>query len=100
MLLQRILVGQDSVQRAERFLVVARHDTMTTAAAELGITLSLLTAQMKRLGKDAGGPLTTRAFRGRPLTLTNLGRDVRAELTRVFGVDGPDVSEVEGRGPR
>lgn len=38
----RILVGQDAVQRAERFLIVARHDTMTAAARELGVTLSIL----------------------------------------------------------
>lgn len=37
-LLRRILVGQDATQRAERFLIVARHDTMTAAAAKLGVT--------------------------------------------------------------
>lgn len=99
-LLSRILVGQDSVQRAERFLVVARHDTMTTAAKELGAALSLLTAQMKRLGADAGGPLITRAFRGRPLALTNLGQEVRAELIRALGVDVTDISEDAGPAPR
>ena len=55
-LLRRILVGQDATQRAERFLLVARHDTMTAAAREIGVTLSILATQMKRLGADAGGP--------------------------------------------
>ena len=84
-LVRRILVGQDSAQRAERFLVVARHDTMTAAAREIGVTLSILATQMKRLGADAGGPLITRAMRGQPLTLTELGVDVRRKLARVFG---------------
>lgn len=99
-LLRRILLGQDSVQRAERFLVVARHDTMTTAAKEIGAAPSLLTAQMKRLGADAGGPLITRAFRGRPLSLTSLGLEVRAELSHALGVEVTDISEAAGPAPR
>lgn len=83
-LLRRILVGQDSLQRAERFLVVARHDTMTAAAREIGVTLSILATQMKRLGADAGGPLITRAMRAQPLTLTDLGAEVRRELKQAF----------------
>lgn len=90
-LLRRILVGQDAAQRAERFLIVAGHDTMTAAAAELGVTLSILASQMKRIGADAGGPLVTRAVRGQPLTLTDLGVEVHRELNRVFA-----VSEAEG----
>lgn len=87
-LLRRILMGQDAVQRAERFLLVARHDTMTTAAHELGVTLSILGTQMKRLGVDAGGPLITRAQRGQPLELTALGVEIRDELVQVFEVSG------------
>lgn len=87
-LLRRILVGQDATQRAERFLLVARHDTMTAAAREIGVTLSILATQMKRLGADAGGPLITRAQRGQPLELTALGVEVRDELARVFEVSG------------
>ncbi|MFE1646201.1 LysR family transcriptional regulator [Microbacterium sp. P01] len=83
-LLRRILVGQDSLQRAERFLVVARHDTITAAAREIGVTLSILASQMKRLGADAGGPLITRAMRAQPLTLTKLGAEVRRELKQAF----------------
>ena len=78
------------MQRAERFLIVARHDTMTTAARELGVTLSILASQMKRLGADAGGPLITRAVRGQPLALTELGVEVQRELTRVFAVSGAE----------
>lgn len=90
-LLRRILVGQDAAQRANRFLVVAGHDTMTAAAAELGVTLSILASQMKRIGADAGGPLITRAVRGQPLALTELGVEVRRELLQAFA-----VSEAEG----
>lgn len=89
-LLRRILVGQDATQRAERFLIVARHDTMTAAAAELGVTLSILANQMRRIGVDAGGPLIQRAFRGQPLALTELGNEVSRELTRAF-----ELSEAE-----
>ena len=85
-LLRRILVGQDATQRAERFLIVARHDTMTAAAAELGVTLSILANQMRRIGVDAGGPLIQRALRGQPLTLTELGVEVHNELSRAFGL--------------
>ncbi|WP_298741167.1 TniQ family protein [uncultured Microbacterium sp.] len=91
-LLRRILVGQDATQRAERFLIVARHDTMTAAATELGVTLSILANQMRRIGVDAGGPLIQRAFRGQPLALTALGADVHHELSRAF-----ELSEAEGR---
>ena len=91
-LLRRILVSQDAAQRAERFLIVARHDTMTAAAAELGVTLSILANQMRRIGTDAGGPLIQRAFRGQPLALTELGVEVRHALSRAFEIS-------EGGGP-
>lgn len=89
-LLRRILVGQDAPQRAERFLIVARHDTMTAAAHEIGVTLSILANQMKRIGSDSGGALITRAQRGQPLTLTELGVEVRRELAAAFGVSGAE----------
>lgn len=91
-LLRRILVGQDAMQRAERFLIVARHDTMTAAAIELGVTLSILANQIRRIGVDAGGPLIQRAFRGQSLALTELGVEVRRELSRAL-----EVSAVEDR---
>lgn len=58
---------------------------MTVAAREIGVTLSILATQMKRLGADAGGPLITRAMRGQPLALTELGAAARRELERVLG---------------
>lgn len=57
---------------------------MTAAATELGVTLSILANQMRRIGVDAGGPLIQRAFRGQPLALTALGSDVRRELSLAF----------------
>jgi len=89
-LLRRILLGQDATQRAERFLIVTRHATMTAAATELGVTLSILANQIRRIGVDAGGPLIERAFRGQPLALTKLGAEVSRELKRAF-----EVSEAE-----
>ena len=90
LLLRRILVGQDAAQRAERFLIVVRHETMTAAAHEIGVTLSILASQMKRIGIDAGGPLLTRAQRGLPLELTALGAEVRRELVRAFDLSGAE----------
>ncbi|CDJ99375.1 conserved hypothetical protein [Microbacterium sp. C448] len=97
-LLRTILVGQDATQRAERFLIVARHDTMTAAAREIGVTLSILANQMKRIGSDAGGALITRAQRGQPLTLTELGVEVRRELAEAFGVSGAEGRELLAEG--
>ena len=96
--MRRILVGQDATQRAERFLIVARHDTMTAAAHEIGVTLSILASQMKRIGADAGGSLITRAQRGQPLTLTELGAEVRRELAAAFGVSGAEGRELPTEG--
>ena len=71
---------------------------MTAAAHEIGVTLSILANQMKRIGSDAGGALITRAQRGQPLTLTELGVEVRRELAAAFGVSGAEGRELPAEG--
>lgn len=93
-ILRRILVGQNATMRAERFLIVARHDTIGAAANAMGVSAGVLSIQMRRIGADAGGPLITHAQRGLPLTLTDLGAEVRRELMDAF-----DLSEAEDPAP-
>lgn len=93
-ILRRILVGQNATMRAERFLIVASHDTIGAAANAIGVSAGVLSIQMRRIGADAGGPLITHAQRGLPLTLTDLGAEVRRELMDAF-----DLSEAEDPAP-
>lgn len=93
-ILRRVLVGQNATMRAERFLIVARHDTIGAAANAMGVSAGVLAIQMRRIGADAGGPLITHAQRGLPLTLTDLGAEVRRELMNAF-----DLSEAEDPAP-
>lgn len=81
-LLRRALVGQGSLQRAQRFLFACDHPTLTAAARALEISPTALTTQMKLLGTAAGGDLFVSAQRGQPMQLTNLARRLRRELLR------------------
>lgn len=79
-LLQAVLRGQASVQRAERFLIVVEHSSIAAAARHLGITQSVLGAQMNRLSDDAGGALMKLAAGSRPHATTALGRRLARAL--------------------
>ncbi|MFF2406110.1 LysR family transcriptional regulator [Streptomyces sp. NPDC058092] len=46
------------------------------AASGLGLNTFTLVAQINRIERELGGPLLVRAERGRPMTLTPLGRRV------------------------
>ena len=94
-LMAKVLAGQASVQRAERFLTVARHPSLGSAAAELGVNAPTLSSQCKRLSTDAGGVLIERAQRGQPLQLTKLGRQLAAELETVFRGPGRLLSSAD-----
>lgn len=65
-----------ALRRLRVFIQVVRHPTLTEACHTHGIHPSTLTAQLKRLETDLGGPLLIRAGRGRRLELTDLGREV------------------------
>lgn len=87
-LLIAALTGTGAAQRAQRFIVIARHPTLISAAQELGVTGPILSAQMSLLSAAVGGPLLRRAGRGRPQALTPLGECLVRELTRVLA-DSP-----------
>lgn len=96
-LLRRTLIGRNPIERARRFLIAARHNSIRTAAAEIGTTQSTLSKQLARLSRDAGGGLLIAGARGRPMTLTPLGVRLARELERVLP-DG-NVSLEPGRKP-
>lgn len=83
-LLRRTLIGRHTIERARRFLIAARHNSIRAAAAEIGATQSTLSKQLARLSRDAGGPLLTPGARGRPMTLTPLGARLARELQRIL----------------
>lgn len=64
------------------FWAVARAGSMTAAAAELRVSHSTLSAQVKALEKGLGHPLFVR--RGRGLVLTPFGREVKAYADDIF----------------
>lgn len=86
-LLRRTLIGRNSVERARRLLVVAGQPSLQDAAARIGTSPSSLSAQLTRLGADAGGPLFIAAARGRPAQLTPLGKQFVAELRMAISTD-------------
>ncbi|MFH8252893.1 TniQ family protein [Microbacterium sp. B2969] len=83
-LLRRTVNGRYPIERARRFLIAARHNSIRAAATEIGTTQSTLSKQLARLSRDAGGPLLTAGARGRPMTLTPLGARLTRELQRVL----------------
>ncbi|MER7513970.1 LysR family transcriptional regulator [Streptomyces lavendulae] len=64
------------IRRLRVFIQVVRYPTLTEACQTHGINPAPLTAQLKRLEDDLGGPLLIRAGRGRHLELTALGQEV------------------------
>lgn len=83
LLLQKTLIGQDALERARRFLVVAEQPTLSSAAQALEVTASVVIHQLTLLERAVGGALLLRAHRGRPQKLTPLGRKLRRELIRL-----------------
>ncbi|MEV8135410.1 TniQ family protein [Microbacterium aurantiacum] len=79
-LLQKVMTGRHAVTRARRFLLIAQAATVAEVAADLGVSPTSMGAQLKRLANLAGGPLVNQAERGRPLTLTPLGKRLAKEL--------------------
>jgi DNA-binding transcriptional LysR family regulator len=65
------------------FLGVCEWGTFSRAAEECGVTQPALTAAIKKLEDDVGGPLLHRE--GKRLTLSELGRMVKPHLEQVLG---------------
>jgi hypothetical protein len=81
-LLRKILIGQDALERARRFLVVAEQPNLSSAAEALEVAASVVVHQVTLLERAVGGALLVRAHHGRPQKLTLLGRKLRRELIR------------------
>ena len=64
------------VERPCRFAAASSYPSLGAAASGLGLNTFTLVAQINRIERELGGPLLVRAERGRPMTLTPLGRKV------------------------
>jgi hypothetical protein len=83
-LLRPALTSPQARQWLTRFAAVARYPTLRDAADGLGMNHATLYSQVRRLTRDLGGPLLTRAYRDHPMRLTALGAavvDAIAELS-------------------
>ncbi|MCH9733545.1 MAG: TniQ family protein [Actinomycetia bacterium] len=75
-LLKTALRVNGGEKRLARFAAASRYPSVTAAAAELGLSQSVLHTQINRLEADLGGLLLTRAERNHPMVLTALGTRV------------------------
>jgi LysR family transcriptional activator of nhaA len=78
------------------FWAVAKEGNLTRAAAQLHVSQSALSAQIKELERELGQPLFLRT--GRTLTLTEAGRIALAHAERIFAT-GHELVEVLRAGP-
>ncbi|WP_256097942.1 LysR family transcriptional regulator [Streptomyces sp. MnatMP-M17] len=74
--LRPALSGQGASERLRRFAAAAAFPSLGAAASGLGLNAFTLVAQINRIERELGGPLLVRAERGRPMTLTPLGKRV------------------------
>ncbi|MEU2431402.1 TniQ family protein [Streptomyces sp. NPDC007861] len=74
--LRPALSGQGASERLRRFAAASAFSSLGAAASGLGLNTFTLVAQINRIERELGGPLLVRAERGRPMTLTPLGRRV------------------------
>ncbi|MGI5512974.1 LysR family transcriptional regulator [Streptomyces sp. CA-106131] len=75
-ILRPALGGQGAGERLSRFAAASAYPSVGAAASGLGLNTFTLVAQINRIERELGGPLLVRAQRGRPMTLTSLGRKV------------------------
>ncbi len=79
------------------FWVIAREGSITKAAAELHVTHSTLSVQLRSIEDFLGGKLFDR--RGRSLSLTPFGSDVAAFANEIFRTGNELVEMARGRSP-
>lgn len=79
-LIKPALQSAGGLQRLRRFAQLTAFRTVTGAAAELNTSEAVLSVQIGRLEREIGGQLLIRAQRGRPMELTDLGRQVVADM--------------------
>jgi hypothetical protein len=75
-ILRPALSGQGASERLNRFAAASAFPSLGAAASGLGLNTFTLVAQINRIERELGGPLLVRAERGRPMTLTPLGKRV------------------------
>lgn len=75
-ILRPALSGQGASERLSRFAAASAYPGLSAAANGLGLNTFTLVGQINRIERELGGPLLVRAERGRPMTLTPLGRRV------------------------
>jgi len=82
----------------EAFEAVARHHSMSRAAAELGVTQSAVSHQMRQLTEVIGERLF--AVQGRGITLTPAGELLSDRIRAAFGSIDRSIAEVTGTNRR
>jgi hypothetical protein len=78
------LAGQCGWQRLERFASVLDYPSLLAAAAGMGIRVSSLGDQIRRIERDLGAPIINRATSAHPMTPTRFGEDI-ARAVRGWG---------------
>lgn len=66
-----------------RFAAASPYPSLGAAASGLGLNTFTLVAQINRIERELGGPLLVRAERGRPMTLTPLGKKVLKAMRKM-----------------
>lgn len=79
-LIRPALQSAGGLQRLRRFAQLSAFRTVTEAAAALNTYEAVISVQIGRLEREIGGQLLVRAQRGRPMELTDLGRQVVADI--------------------
>ncbi|MFI0977986.1 LysR family transcriptional regulator [Streptomyces sp. NPDC021093] len=80
--------GANAWERFPRFAAASKYPTLSAAAAELRIHLTVLVTQVLRLERDLGGPLRTRSQRAHPMQLTHFGVKVIAAIREAIPSKG------------
>jgi hypothetical protein len=81
-MLQRVLTGPGAWKRLDRFAAIAAYPSMGAGAAALGIARASLVAQINRIEQGLEGPVFLRGNRGRPMELTDLGRQLLSAIAQ------------------
>jgi LysR family glycine cleavage system transcriptional activator len=85
-----------SFKGLQTFEAVARHQSLTKAADELGVTPSAVSHHLARLSDEVGERLLTRS--GRSVVLTETGRQLAETLQYTFSQIESSVARVVGSG--
>ena len=79
-----VLAGQCGWQRLQRFTSALDYPNLLAAAAGMGVRVSSLGAQIRRIERDLGAPLINRATSTHAMTPTRFGEDI-ARVVRSWG---------------